>query len=136
MPRAIAAIILLVLGGCSSEITTAVDDPALDALESVKECVTEALASARTITTPLAKDAEGDEPDATAPLPAALGALVKAATDFAAAAAGTPMKGDADGILSTARDLEGKSKSPSSAAEIERGLLQLLAQIAELRQKR
>jgi hypothetical protein len=136
MKHAIAAIILIVSAGCGSQISTPVDNPAQDALDSVKESVTEALASVRTITSPPPKEEGGDLPDETAPLAAAVGAVVKAASDFANAAAGTPMKADADGLLSAARDLEAKSKNPSSASEIESGLLQLLAKIAELRQQR
>src|SRR5688572_24281687 len=100
MRFAIAAIILVLSAGCGrSTGTVVVDDPVQDSLEGVKECVREAIESVHAETAPPSTDEDGESADIAAPLPAALGAVVRAAQDLVSAAAGKPTETGAKAIL-------------------------------------
>jgi len=137
MRIAIAVIMILLSAGCGSGPVMVADDPVQDSLDGVKQCLSEAIESVQAITAPPPPTGEeGEGADTVAPLPGALGALVRAAQDLVNESSGKPIDSDAKAILSNAKELERKANDPSSAREIESGLQQLLSRVNDLRMKR
>ncbi len=144
MRFSIAAILIILVSGCGGGgVSNVVDNPVLDSLDDVKQCISEAIASVQVLTAPPPQPVDlADTSDQTPelqnapPLPSALGALVRAAQQLLTTAAGKPNEADAQAILSAAQDLETKGKTGVAPASIEQGLQALLAKVNELRQKR
>jgi hypothetical protein len=144
MKFSLAAILVILTSGCGGGgVINVVDDPAQDALDDVKQSISEALASVQVLTAPPPQPVDLNDSidlapvqENAAPLPAALSALVRAAQQLVTTAAGKPNESDSQAILTAAQELESKAKTGVPPATIEQGLQALLAKVNELRQKR
>ena len=126
----------ILLWGCggSSERAT-VYDPVQDALETFNEALREAFDSVHALTAPPVVEAD-EEPDPVAPVNTALGSVLAAAQDLVKASAAQPIEPEAKAILSSVQQLVVKASSSSSMREVEDGIGQLRAKVAELRKQR